>query len=226
MTGSISTAMATSFKVELFEAGHCFNGTVTLTGILINTNSSVTVSSVAGISVGMSVTGTGVPGSTYVAAINSSTTFTMSQAATSSGSPTLTITGDTFNMALIIPSMANSYGASNVNYSDIGSDEVASGGGYTTGGTPLGNVTATYGSTTAYITFSPNPSWTSATFSSAGCMIYNASVRVGGTSGTNTTGANRCCSVHSFGGTQEVTAGTFTVLMPAATYLLALLRIQ
>jgi hypothetical protein len=56
-------------------------------------------------------------------------------------------------------------------------------------------------------------------------MIYNSSVRNGSTSGTNTTGGGRACSVHDFGGSQQVSAGTFTVLMPTANSSSAILRI-
>jgi hypothetical protein len=122
--------------------------------------------------------------------------------------------------------MAGTYGVASVNYTDIvGNSDESSGTGYSAGGTSLTNVSPTTSGTTAYITFSPNPSWTSASFSAAGCMIYNSSARDGGTSGTNSTGGGRACSVHDFGGTQTVSSGTFTVLMPVAASSTAILRI-
>lgn len=123
-------------------------------------------------------------------------------------------TGNTFKMALIKVSPAGTYGAASTNYSNItsNSDEV-SGTGYSAGGTALTNVTPTTSGTTAYWTFSPNPSWTSATFSTTACMIYNS------------TNSNRSVSTHDFGGTQTVTAGTFTVVMPTADASNAILRI-
>jgi hypothetical protein len=124
-------------------------------------------------------------------------------------------TGNAFKMALIKVGPAGTYGAASTNYSNItgNSDEVASGGGYTTGGTALTNVTPTTSGTTAYWSFSPNPSWTSATFSTTACMIYNS------------TNSNRSVYTGDFGGTQTVSGGTFTVVMPTADSTNAILRI-
>lgn len=123
-------------------------------------------------------------------------------------------TGNTFKMALIKVSPAGTYGAASTNYSNItGNSDEVSGTGYSAGGTALTNVTPTTSGTTAYWTFSPNPSWTSATFSTTACMIYNSS------------SSNRSVSTHDFGGTQTVTAGTFTVVMPTADASNAILRI-
>lgn len=224
--GSVSTAMVTSFKQEVLSAGHCFNATVTPTANTHSNTTVDTVSAMSGVAVGMLVTGSGIPALTYVAAVTSSTAFVLSQAATTSlTGTTLTISGDPFWMALIQGTPTGTYGAANVNYADIGADEVT-GTGYTATGLALGNnVSAVTSGTTAYLTFSVNPSWTSATFASSGCMIYNASVRNGGASGSNTTGGGRCCSVHSFGGVQSVSAGTFTVVWPGFTNSSAVLRL-
>lgn len=124
-------------------------------------------------------------------------------------------TGNAFKMALIKVSPAGTYDASSTNYSNItGNSDEVSGTGYTAGGTALTNVTPTTSGTTAYWTFSPNPSWTSATFSTTACMVYN------------TSSSNKSVSVHDFGGTQTVSAGTFTVVMPTADASNAILRIQ
>lgn len=226
----ITTAMCVSFKQELFSAGHCFNATVTPTATVASGATSVTaVSSMSGVAVGMAVTATAIPGSTVVAAITGTNTLSLSQASTNTNNGgTFTITGDVFKMALIKQGMSGTYSSTNVNYTDItgATDEVtnASGSAYTATGQALTNVTATTASNVAFISFA-NPSWTSATFSTAGCMIYNSSVRDGGTSGNNSTGGGRACSVHDFGGSQQVSSGTFTVLMPTANSLSAILRI-
>ena len=225
---SISTAMATSFKSEILQAGHCFAATVTPTGSASSGATLITsVSSMTGVNIGMSVSGTNIPANTFVSQINSGTSFTISNATTGSISGgTLTITGDVFKMALIKPSMAGNYSATSVNYSDIvGNSDETSGTGYTSGGTSLTNVTPITGGTTAYTTFSPNPSWTSATFSTVGCMIYNSSTRNGGLSGTNSAGTGRCVSVHDFSGTVSVTGGTLTILLPVYDSTHSLLRI-
>lgn len=223
---AITNGMASTFKSEILSGGHNFNATVTPTG---NTHTSTlvdTVSSMAGVAIGMLVTGSGVAANTYISAINSSASFTISIATSSTLTTTpLTISGDTFKMALIKVGAAGTYSTANVNYTDItvATDE-ASGAGYSSGGATLVTVSPVVSGTTAYINFT-NPTWSSATLSTIGCMIYNSSVRIGGTSGTNTTGAGRCCAVYDFGGTQTVTGGTFTILMPTAAAGTAILRI-
>jgi hypothetical protein len=87
----------------------------------------------------------------------------------------------------------------------MGTDEVANGSGYTTGGfawTAAQNITPATSGTQAYWSWSANPSWTAATFSTSGCMIYNS------------TASGKSVACYSFGGTQTVTAGTFTVTLP------------
>jgi hypothetical protein len=227
---AITTAMATSFKQELFSAGHCFNGTVTPVATAASAATSFTaVSPMTGLAVGMAVTGANIGSPCYITAISSANTMTVSAPTTNTiTGATITASGDVFKMALIKPSMSGAYGAANVNYTDIvtASDEITnlSGSAYVAAGQALTNVTAATGSTVAFISFS-NPSWTSASFSTAGCMIYNSTVRDGGVSGTNSTGGGRCCSVHDFGGPQQVNNGTFTVLMPTANSSTAILRI-
>lgn len=223
--GSITSAYCTSAKAEHLWGAHCFGGQVTPTGTTSSGSFQITsMSSNAGIVVGMSITGTGVPAGSVVASIDSASAITISKAATASGSVTLTLVGDVFKISLIKASPTGNYGASTVNYSDLGADET-SGTGYTAGGLALTNVSPTTSSGTAYVNFSPNPSWTSATFSTDGCLIYNSNARLGGTSGTNTQGAGRALGVFSFGGTQSVSAGVLTILMPPATNTTAIFRI-
>lgn len=127
-------------------------------------------------------------------------------------------TGNDFKVALGIASPAGTYGAATVNYSDLtgNSDEVPNGAGYTTGGfdiTAANNTTPTTSGTTAFTTPGVNPSWTSATFSTSGCIMYNASA------------SNKAAYVGSFGGTQTVTAGTLTLIMPTNNNTNALIRL-
>lgn len=58
-------------------------------------------------------------------------------------------------------------------------------------------------STTAYINFA-NPSWSAASFSADGALIWNS------------TNAGKSVAVLTFGGTKTVSAGTFTITMPGA----------
>lgn len=215
-----TTAYATSFKVEQFNAGHCTLASATPTGNATNTNFTVTsMSSVAALAVGMALSGTGIPANTVLASIDSSTQITMSKAATATNNGiTVTAVGDVFKMALIKVSPTGTYDAASTNYSNItGNSDETSGTGYTAGGAALTNTSATSSSTTAYITFN-NPSWTTSTFSCTACMIYNTSVRFG-------FGANRALGVFDFGGTQSVSSGTFTVLMPTANSSTAIFRL-
>jgi hypothetical protein len=128
-------------------------------------------------------------------------------------------TGNVFKIALAKVGVAGTYGAATTNYSDLtgSSDEVASGGGYTTGGfawTAAQNITPLNSGTGAYWQWSVNPSWTSATFSTIGCIIYNSSA------------SNRAVYVGSFGGTQTVTAGTLTLVQPTNGVGTSLLQIN
>ncbi len=228
---AITTAFCSSAKVEFFGGAHCFQATVTPTGTTSNTGFTITsMSSTAGIAVGMSVTDTGhsgIPAGAVVASIDSSTQITISKAATASNTGTaLSIAGDVFKIALFKQTVTGTYGAATVNYSDMtGNSDEASGTGYSAGGVALTNVTAVLGGTTAYINFSPNPTWASVTVSTDGCMIYNTNARLGGTSGTNTQGANRAVGVFAFGSTQTVVATTLTVVLPAAASTTAIFRL-
>lgn len=118
-----------------------------------------------------------------------------------------TTTGNVFKLALVKVSPTGTYGAATTNYSDLtgNSDEVSSGGGYTTGGfawTAAQNTTPATSGTGAYWSWSTNPSWTSATFSTTGCIIYNSS------------SSNKAVYVGDFGGTQTVSSGTLTIVLP------------
>jgi hypothetical protein len=118
-----------------------------------------------------------------------------------------TTTGHVFDVALGKVTPTGTYGAATTNYSNLtgNSDEVASGGGYTTGGfawTAAQNTTPSTSGTGAFWSWSVNPSWTSATFSTVGCIIYNSSA------------SNKAVYVGSFGGTETVTSGTLTLLLP------------
>ena len=124
-----------------------------------------------------------------------------------------------FKVALGIASPTGTYGAASTNYSNLtgNSDEVANGSGYTTGGfswTAAQNITPATSGTGAYWQWSVNPSWTSATFSTSGCIIYNSNA------------SNAAVYVGSFGGTQQVTAGTLTLVQPTNGVGTSLLQIN
>jgi hypothetical protein len=217
---AITTAMCSSFKRELLQGAHCFTAQLSRTGDVVSGNQTIgNLSSIADLCRGMPISGTGIAANSFIENIPSAASITVSRAPTAGGTGiALTIKGDDIKMALIKASPAGVYGAASTNYSQIVTNgDEASGAGYTVGGMLLTNVTPTLSGTTALTNFSPNPTWVSATFSTNGCMIYNSSAR-GGVTG-------RAVSCHDFAGTQSVTSGTFTVVMPAADANNAILRI-
>jgi hypothetical protein len=84
------------------------------------------------------------------------------------------------------------------------------GAGYTAGGEIITGAQVLLSGTTAYLTFN-NPTWSGASFTCRGALIYNASK------------ANRAIAVLDFGA-DKTASGTFTVQLPAATAAAALLR--
>lgn len=122
-------------------------------------------------------------------------------------------TGDTFKLALYKAAASiGTHGAADTNYSSMSTDELAAGGGYTAGGSNLTSVTPVTSGTTALCDFA-DVSWSSATFTTSGGMIYNSSK------------TNKGVSNHNFGGDQTVASGTFTVVFPTADASNAILRI-
>ena len=107
--------------------------------------------------------------------------------------------GDTFKIALYT-SAATLSSATTV-YTTSG--EVV-GTGYTAGGKTLANQGVSLSGTTAYTDFA-DVTWTSASFTAAGALIYNS------------TDGNKAVAIFNFGGNFTCTNGDFTVIFPAAT---------
>jgi len=117
-------------------------------------------------------------------------------------------TGDTFKMALYTSSAT--LGPTTTVYS--ATNEI-SGTGYTAGGNTLTvSQSPTSGGTTAFISFN-NTTWTSASFTCRGALIYNSSQ------------SNKAVAVFDFGSDKTVVAGTFTVSFPVADATNAVIRI-
>jgi hypothetical protein len=91
------------------------------------------------------------------------------------------------------------------------SDEVV-GTGYTAGGNTLAGATVSLTGTTAFVDFS-DTSWTTATITARGALIYNSSK------------SNKAVAVLDFGSDKTSTAGTFTVQFPANNATDAVVRI-
>jgi hypothetical protein len=116
--------------------------------------------------------------------------------------------GNTFKIALYTSSA--SLGASTTAYST--SNEI-SGTGYTAAGATLTSVDPVADSTTAVCDFS-DVSYTSASFTANGCLIYNDSAS-----------GDPACVVVAFGGDKTVTSGTFTIQFPTADASNAIIRL-
>jgi hypothetical protein len=101
----------------------------------------------------------------------------------------------------------------------ITANEVASGGGYTTGGNVLVSTTVEENSTSGVFD-ADDPEWTSATFTARGALIYNKTL---GDASSNTRGA---IAVLDFGGDFTVAGGTFKIVFPANTASNAIVRID
>lgn len=117
---------------------------------------------------------------------------------------------DTFKCALYTSSA--SLDATTTGYTT--SNEVSSSGtSYSAGGNTLTvSQVPTSTSTTAWLDFN-DTSWTTASFTAAGALIYNS------------TQGDKSVAVLSFGGDKTVTSGTFTIQFPAAASSTAIIRI-
>ena len=120
-----------------------------------------------------------------------------------------TSTGNTFKLALYDNSA--SFTAATTAYTVT--NEVANSGTYSAGGGTLTNVTPTSSGTTAFTDFA-DLSFTSATITAFGALIYNDSAA----------GDPTVC-VLDFGGAKTSTSGTFTIVFPTADASNAIIRI-
>ncbi len=118
-------------------------------------------------------------------------------------------TGNTFKLAMYDNSA--SFTAATTAYT--ATNEVAASGTYAAGGGALTNVTPTSSGTTAFTDFA-DLSFTSATITAFGAMIYNDSAA----------GDPSVC-ILDFGGSKSSSAGTFTIIFPTDDATNAILRI-
>ena len=127
--------------------------------------------------------------------------------------------GSVFKIALFTSSA--SLGASTEDYSTTNEITNTSGSAYTAGGETLTgqSVTGSTSATTAFVDFSNDPQWTSASFTANGAMIYNTT-----TAGASNT-TNAVC-ILAFGGDFTASNGTFTVQFPTADASNAIIRIS
>jgi hypothetical protein len=118
--------------------------------------------------------------------------------------------GNSFKLALYTSSA--SMGASTTAYSTSNEISNTSGSAYTAGGKALTSVTPVLDGSTAVCDFA-DISFTSASFTANGCLIYND------------TQSDKAVCVVAFGGDKTVSSGTFTIQFPAAAASTAIVRI-
>ena len=126
------------------------------------------------------------------------------------GAQNLGTSGNTLKIALYTSSA--SLGATSSAYS--ATNEV-SGTGYTAGGATLSSQAVAYDATNQVAYFdAADPSWSSATITARGALIYN------------NTKSNASIAILDFGSDYSSSNGTFQVQLPSAAYNTALIRIS
>ena len=116
-------------------------------------------------------------------------------------------TADTFKIALYTSSAT--LDASTTAYS---ATNETTGTNYTAGGNSLTSAATTSSGTTAYVDFADS-SWSTASFTARGALIYNS------------TQANKSVVVLDFGSDKTASAGTFTIVFPTNDASNAIIRI-
>ena len=120
-------------------------------------------------------------------------------------------TGDTFNLALYTSSAT--LDKDTTAYSSTNEITNTSGSAYSAKGNALTSVTPVLSTDTAVCDFA-NTSWSSASFTARGCLIFNDTAA----------GDPAVCAI-DFGGDKTVTSGTFTIEFPAASAATAIIGI-
>ena len=118
--------------------------------------------------------------------------------------------GNSFKLALYTSSA--SLGAGTTAYATTNEISNTSGSAYTAGGKVIVSVTPALDGSTACCDFA-DISFTSASFTANGCLIYND------------TQSDKAVCVVAFGGDKTVSSGTFTIQFPAADASNAIIRI-
>ena len=119
-------------------------------------------------------------------------------------------TADTYKIALYTSSAT--LDATTTAYTTTNEITNTTGTAYTAGGLALTGATTSATGTTAICTFS-NASWSSASFTARGALIYNTSQ------------SNKSVAVLDFGSDKTASAGTFTIIFPTADASNAIIRI-
>lgn len=134
----------------------------------------------------------------------------------------VTAGGDTFKIALY-----TSTATIDANTTAYTSTNEVTGTNYTAGGNTLANLGVVTSNTstsagTGFTDFSDS-TWTNATITARGALIYNTTPSAN--SNANTTLTNAAVCALDFGSDKTATAGDFTIIFPAATNTTAIIRI-
>ena len=105
------------------------------------------------------------------------------------------LVNDTIKCMLL--SGSHTFTATNTQYSDISTNELAASGNYSTGGATLSGKAVTKAATTYWS--ASNTAWASATFTAAYAVLYD------------TSDSNHLIACFDLGGNQSVSSGTFTI---------------
>jgi hypothetical protein len=249
MAGVVATGWTDTAKQELAQGIHDFTPSIATANNVTMTSGNFTLTAINAADigkfrVGCTVSGTSVASGSVVASIDSATQVTVSKAATGSTSNTVTIGGDTFAILLVkaAASLSQDFdrdqtnvgtpGTGAASLTNVGTDEVANGSGYTSGGqavameTGAPKLTAASG---AYWNLSTNPNWTTATFTSRGAVVYSTRAKQGHSNGitANASGSalNKALACFNFTTDQSVSNGTFTLTMPTSSFAAAMFAI-
>lgn len=122
----------------------------------------------------------------------------------------VTTAADTFKIALYTSSAT--LDASTTIYSTTNEITNTAGSAYVAGGNTLTSATTTSSGTTAYVDFADS-SWSTASFTARGALIYNS------------TQGNKSVVVLDFGSDKTASAGTFTIVFPTNDASNAIIRI-
>jgi hypothetical protein len=119
---------------------------------------------------------------------------------------------NTLKVILVSSSQNVSAGGPNT-YASVTS-QLANGNGYTTGGETLATVSVSTVDSSGVVDFA-DVSWSGATFSANGCIVYNDSHS-----------SKSIIAVYDFGGEKSATNGEFKLVVPAATSASAVIRLN
>lgn len=211
---AITQAVCDSFKTQLLQGVHNFTNQVTTAtsvaaGTGVYTAAAFTNGAnngLAGQVVVMAGFGTAANNGTFLITASTGTTITTTNTNSANSGAMGTITsGDVFKLALF--TSAASLDKTTTNYSST--NEVANSGSYAAGGGTLVGTTPVLSADTACCLFN-TLSFTSATITARGAVIYNSSKVLNASGGA-------ACVVLNFGSDQTSTAGTFSIVFPAQT---------